>query len=256
MRIISKFYDYYDKAAGFEVDPKLVYVRDMIEDDFEYWDKSPKWAHNLFGLVNAIGYRYSAPHGVIAFCGKMYPYYQLADIRWTNKKFYYSAKRLHEVVNSESFEKMVIDSAMASYKANEIARARAESKEYLEKIRKEIENLDKYSWYNKLEKLDSYCGKNVDDKVFIEAGTPIIRVYKGARGYSKGAWRIVRNPRLSEFNFISIIDPVTAWQEIAMFLGNNMAKQIDPTVNFTDDMKRDIAGFDKWSFRKQGKIKK
>jgi hypothetical protein len=38
-----------------------------------------------------------------------------------------------------------------------------------------------------------------------------------------------------------------------MYLGNNLAKQVDPSVNFSDELKINAAGFDKFSFRNRSK---
>lgn len=41
-----------------------------------------------------------------------------------------------------------------------------------------------------------------------------------------------------------------------MYVGNNLVKQVDPSENFSDNMKRDIAGFDEWSFKNKSKKSK
>ena len=65
------------------------------------------------------------------------------------------------------------------------------------------------------------------------------------------AWNneYVINPCLKELGFQKIVDPYTAFQEIDMYLGNNMADQFDPTLGRTDNEIRDSHGMDKWSFR-------
>jgi hypothetical protein len=61
---------------------------------------------------------------------------------------------------------------------------------------------------------------------------------------------VVVNPRLSELHFASQVDPFTAWQDLSMFLGNNLVKNVSTPKPVTDDLKAHAHGFDKQSFRK------
>jgi len=70
---------------------------------------------------------------------------------------------------------------------------------------------------------------------------------------------LIKNPCLADLDFFKVVSPFEAYQEISMFLGNELAKQEDPAPARDKDL---IAahGFDKFSFRKEGppkrKIKK
>ena len=63
--------------------------------------------------------------------------------------------------------------------------------------------------------------------------------------------RLIINPRLAEFNFVSVIDPYSATQELSMFIGNDLARDIQPVMPVgSDKVIAESKGFDKWSFRK------
>lgn len=226
MRIISKFFDYYDKAVPPQHDDDLVYVREIKEINVPYGGKSNELLSSLeflprfpkYSIVNS---------GIIAFCGKIHPYY------WVQDKFYYSIASL-----KESLPKLM--DAAVDYDLSRLK----ELNSFLNPKKGKY-----WSKYNK--EYDEIVGKTISDDLFRKYNSPII--------VAKRFWdesSLIINDRLNQYNFISQIDPYTAYQEISMFLGNNLVKQIDPSVNFSDDLKRDIHGFNSWSFRKQSKRSK
>ena len=58
------------------------------------------------------------------------------------------------------------------------------------------------------------------------------------------------NSNLIRYEFQKVIDPYTAWQELNMFLGGVIPRQIPETVDIKDKDRIAGHGFDKWSFRK------
>lgn len=253
MRIISKFFDYYDKAAPFDHEDGLIYVRNTkqipiksnsgyysdyfsINSDF-FLDKSVINSYDEFvRLANNQPKPTICHTGLIAFCGKIYPYYHL----WINNKTYFSLKAIQTDLN-DNFSKYSEDiSDYYQSKLNfEIICLKNFFKKKVYASRKYVDVLS----------FDDNNGKPLSDDFFREFDAPIV-VLKG--GYDGG---LVINDRLSQYNFISQVDPCTAYQEISMFIGNNLVKQVDPTTSFSDDLKRDIHGFDKFSFRKPKKKK-
>jgi hypothetical protein len=67
-----------------------------------------------------------------------------------------------------------------------------------------------------------------------------------------GWWRgctLTRNPILRELAFARIVDPYSARQAVETYLGNELAKQIDPNEGISDEDRRDMKGFGEPSFR-------
>lgn len=64
--------------------------------------------------------------------------------------------------------------------------------------------------------------------------------------------KYVVNDNLSQYDFQRAMPPAQAFQELSMFLGN-FAPENKPMVQIEDKYKIQEHGFDKWSFRKQGK---
>jgi hypothetical protein len=98
-----------------------------------------------------------------------------------------------------------------------------------------------------------FSGKRFDE-VFIEIDAPTFKVeYVAAnkRGSSSSnKIRCTLNPCLRADSFQKIKTPVEAFQEISMYLGNQLVHQMDPVSACADEILRDKKGFDKWSFRR------
>lgn len=241
MRIISKFYDYYDKAVAYGTDNDLIYVREekQIYLPFEHVDSK----YDLFRIVKSIPQFRCGSLSVIAFCGKIYPHYSI-NLSPTKSKNYFSINDIKSDYEDGTLKKLIEESIVDSP-----AQPAFSNTDYkLSEIRQLFET--KY-WYSRdgkgsfIEQFSSNEGKKISDDVFRYYNSPIIVVSN-----MKDHFLVDINTRLNRFNFIKMFDPYMAYQEISMYLGNNLVKQVDPTVNFGDDLKRDIHGFDKFSFRK------
>lgn len=66
---------------------------------------------------------------------------------------------------------------------------------------------------------------------------------------SEPEFRLTRNPRLGAVDFQRIVDPYTARQAVRNYLGNELAKQVDPMAVLSDEDIRDTKGFDARSFK-------
>lgn len=64
--------------------------------------------------------------------------------------------------------------------------------------------------------------------------------------------QLLINPRLSNYNLQKIFNPYELYQEIDMFINNDMVKQENSDINMTDELKRDSKGMDEWSFKQIG----
>jgi len=252
MRIISKFFDYYDKALAHGIDPKLVYVRETKQVDVGSISYKESNKHNLrtnsevFRLADTIGNAFNFVCQevclVVCFCGRMYPVYNFNfghSESLKGYKHYYSIESLRADVFSKAFE----DKLFEDFGYDGTAYT-------LSDLRKVLNNEKNHLYWGdsvKIEEFDSYIGKEIGDDIFRHFDVPILAI--PAKGRSRDI-KVTLNPRLNEIDFIKVVDPVTAFQEISMYLGSNLAKQKDPDVKLSDEVKAEIHGFDKWSFRR------
>jgi len=87
--------------------------------------------------------------------------------------------------------------------------------------------------------------------LFRELNTPIF-----AYNYNNyGKDKLSINVNLNKFDFYKIVDCFTAFQEIQMYLGGVLGVGEKETIEVADKFKIAKHGFDKWSFRKEPKIK-
>lgn len=248
MRIISKFFDYYDKALAYGIDTGRVYVRE--EKEFNVLFSSPDRNHELFSIAEELpDLKFLHKTGLIAFCGKIYPFF---SIYYGNKlRTYYSIESYRNDLDSESLLNFLIEELRSEFKNDSPWAA----KKKIEAIKNDLDNSGPYKYWRSRppDYADKYIGKSIEDDIFIKYNSPVLLVFRPS--YKKDDIKGIINPRLKDYEFYRVQDPYTAFQEISMFLGSNLVKQVDPEINFSDDLKRDIHGFDEWSFRKPGKRK-
>lgn len=248
MRIISKFYDYYDNACAYGIDPGTVYVRETREMTVAHGD--PLWS--LPPIVQCNSIRCTVSHilaGGVAFCGRFYPLYQVWLSNNGPLRTFHSVASLKEAIDSGSLAR-----EMASAYGDE-PYTRACVQQNIDALKDELgyeraRKLGRYRWYRKnLSEIDDVVGMKVDVSVHESYNAPVIAVVPRQYDYRQD-FTVHVNPRLGQYEFARVFDPVTAFQEISTFLGSAMAKQVDPTVDHPDELKAEIHGFDKWSFRK------
>lgn len=272
MRIIGGK-DYYDSGLSFGVDESVVFVRKA----FNFYDVSvykdirnvlPKFKlHTKASSSNGVWnddyltytwefgeLKYHAESVSIFFCGKVY---KGIRVYWEHRlrQFYGNgpvkplsggtpAKRSYGEVRQETFWDMNSFNKWAA--KNGIA----------------IDTTKRFSFRG--ERLTSFSRVTLESEQltpYINNGIVVATAYGGQEKI------VVRNPRLSrdekeiawvcnsdnlkEFDFIKLIDPITAFQNISMWVGGVIPKPGNRTVEIIDD-KIKIAkhGMDKHSFRK------
>jgi hypothetical protein len=95
----------------------------------------------------------------------------------------------------------------------------------------------------------------VDLEIHRIVGAPVFALVNWWPGFGTTPL-LIRNPRLADLNFASVIDPWTAYQELSMFLGSALAEQRDPNENISDADRAAMHGFGhKYAFRKEPKKK-
>jgi hypothetical protein len=223
MRIHSPFRDYYDNVQTQE-DNGVKFVRNTIKVA-----KPLDGLRELFNLV-PIFHRYRPEWPIstnlVGFCGKFIPFYSYPTTPGSNKReFCYTLETIKQMISTCKVK---------------------EDQSFL--MWDEERYFNKKNWKNCLINLARFKG----DDLFREIESPIFHLY---RDNNRTVLEI--NPPLNKLQFQKVMDPWQAFQELEMFIGSTLAKQVDPIVPISDVLKAETHGFDrKWSFRKMGRNSK
>jgi len=236
MKIISKFHDYYDGASGL-YDPVPLYVRETKQEYLKKMDRDVvealEEAVDLRNDMPTLSRPFSARQsGIIFFCGQCYPFYFVFE------EYCFSIERIIKLY--ENMEKAAVGLEKKEY-ANILKNL---NKERVSSFSRVANWLDKGSWKQSVPE-----GRKIHDKAFIKLGAPVFVLYRDCWGDIQ----LTINPMLKNYNFASLVDPYTAYQEISMYLGNQLAVKMNPNIKRTDNDIRDSKGFDGWSFRRHKK---
>lgn len=216
MRIICKdFHDYYDGVQSMGQDQTLIYHR--VKKDV----KSPIIKHVEYITCPAWYITKEVEKLVIGFCGRVYPL-----VVFNDKYFCYSLEEV-DTYFAEKYDQKDLQS-------------------YKEKWRGDFHyDLRRQRFYDLFEYYSQYDLGRIRE---IQEGerSPIFVVKKGV---SPRGVILTHNDRLTNYGFQRIFDPYTAYQEIAMFLGN-LASPERPIPEIDNDILLEAKGFNKFSFRK------
>lgn len=245
MYIIGKNKDYYDGVVGsMGIDKTLIYERkteEIIDKKLfpNEFQKSKGFQHSYFDVNPILNARHAevdtkktkkyhlSDMFLVGFCGKIY-------LGW---KCYYKTQEIGYLGYPEDVIKTDII--------------------YGYENMKDILN-------------DNYWRSNLDDdikyilsydwmQVFRDIHSPVFVFDFIVRG--DGKWRrtdnkFVINPILKEYEFYKVFDSFQAFQEISMFLGGVLGSGEKEIIEVADKYKIEQHGFDKMSFRKEGKKKR
>jgi len=238
MKIISSFKDYYDLGLSVDKDELPIFVR---QEKIFAISKANIKITEIYKKISAFNQKLPpCPPGfnksVVAFCGKVYPFYH----------YDYLDK------SDENKSKTACCFNLNSYKN---AILMIDDKKIREAALKYIEdNLNKviryFNWKTTENTASSFVnigkGFTIDDSIFRDIEAPIM-----ITDMNKQHRELIINPRLNKYGFQSCFDPFMAYQELSMYIGNNL---IDTSRNIprpiSDKMKAETKGFDIWSFRR------
>lgn len=234
MRIISESKDYYDCIQAQGQDQSIVYVR--TEKTFTK-DKCPplrfRWYPNYYRWLSE---NFTMNQHVVGFCGKIYPVLQL----WMRDK---SIKDWSTCLTLEDVDQWM-----------ETCLNKKQLEDYYNEKKRSY--FSKHYWRKDRSKFRKFFEQMTEDQnkfgdMFIEHDCPIFVA-------TLTCWderKLVLNARLNEFQFYRMIDPYTAFQELQMWVGN----QVQPRKHIpeiSDKVLAEAKGFDQWSFRKEPTKKK
>lgn len=236
MKIISSFSDYYDgvsNSIGVDADD-LTYVRRSlniecgklsVREVFDYQNSIPCSESGYGHLVSPIA---------IFFCGKAYSVLQYDGSIFTS----YDSLYLH--VKDRAFKNNSNATGLLEMFDEADRTIAIKGEKFYSNFFTYFKRLSSSSW----EKVRQ--GKDIDHRIFREVKAPVFMITKR---YFSREMSLITNPRLEHYRFGHFVDAFQAYQEIDMFLGNNMVEPIDNSINRTDELIRDSKGFDKNSFK-------
>lgn len=258
MRLISNFRDFYDGAQGADRERTPIFNRMTVEEHVPW--SNLRRLKELEPFVDRI-YGHKMPwaaalseEGVrtlhIAFCGKAYAFYSLADRLFTTP------------MELEAWVRASLETGDAKMAYDDP----------LGKSRKRLLHaFDGYAAGRGLSytsaPLPSKKGweqsgfESVADlpvELFRREGVPMLSL--GSQIESSYEWHerygqappgfvLVKNPRLEKLRMRRVWSVPWVWQEIDMFLSNQMATQFDPASARTDKLALHYHGFDEHSFK-------
>ncbi len=218
MKLHTDFHDYYDYAVGYGIDENVHYNRFSEEVEIR--------------IKSKFGFPSSRNTSLLGFCGKIYPFITLERY---NQKYDWCE---YEPENLKVVERFY------AYSFDEYQQKESEWADYLGVFQFHAD----HSRELKLKQFFVDWNYQNDD-IFLKHKVPIWTL-KLERHEKKG----IVNPKLKDYDFDRIKDPLTAFQDISMYLSNILVEQ-KKTVIVEDKIKIEKHGFDKkLSFRKGKKL--
>jgi len=205
MKIHGGKKDYYDGAMGFGLDPKLHYNRRSFTVDYERLKNKPprKLTEQIsrWGWTSNDKFKEMNERVIVGFCGRLYPCIRISIGEQKNPISVYNVDGLRE--SSPSY------------------------RDELKRERRLIGRLGRQrglNW-NRKRREDFLNNPPIEiHPLFIELGVPVLTITRDESRYLN----LIPNDCLKDFQFYKMVEPYTAFQEIAMYLGNQLARQGDP----------------------------
>lgn len=224
MRIISKTKDYYDSAQAYGQDRSTIYNRKESERTLASNDLAalePIAHYQPRDTVGTVPGMYKCGTKLIGFCGMVYPVFYI------NERYFYTTAQIYKYLNVKK-HKVMFKHWLTTYNRRWIS-----------------------SYFFNLQGVTDYIKevkhRDTDLNLFINYDTPVWVLESIRREY-----KFTINPTLKKYDFARVVDPYSAYQEIAMFMESTLARERipDPT-NVPDEYLAAAKGFDSWSFKKQ-----
>lgn len=232
MRIISKFHDYYDVGLTHGIDPTLVYERKTTEL------KRPEYAN--YPILNKFREK------ITNYSDQ--PYVHVMGFSYQDARTHY--------LNTDQIQK--VETFVVGFCGNVISGVSVDNHYFyqadgLELLLPPPESWAKYGkrWRRDHQTLGERTAQFIDTKfqcsvdIFLEIKSPVFAIFQQ---------KVIINPVLRTLEFYKAMNPVTAFQEISMFIGNFLLKKDKPQP-IPDKYLISEKGFDEHSFRHPTRLK-
>lgn len=259
MKISSNFHDYYDALRSSDLDDEPLYVRltkniNLAENPERFQPyrigrredpatvEDRRQSYEIRGRV--VHFRVAIPwieSRAIGFCGRVYPFVTVGY-----------GKNVKHAFTPERARKLVQDFKMVAQNPDEVIDHKT--------IRDQKNSLlnvmsgghagglwMNHNHFNFNDWAPWLANNTIGDLPFRHFKAPILMFeFQGPEPY------LVVNPILRQYDFVQVMTPHQAYQELSMYVGNNLANldRKEPRP-ITDKLKSETKGFDKWSFKNQ-----
>lgn len=252
MRIVSSFRDYYDNIQAHGQDRGLIYHRVPKEDKDFISNRLPTLPRSF---VIAGMNKPRLKGFTVGFCGRIY-----AGVRATLS--YWKGKAGEQLIQHCYTPQEVADFYRANCPKRYTVIYTGEKPERRPSFMVDAKHEDVELFFKRHQERQNEFAE------MFSASHPVWAAWD--EGYARAHFRTISfakghenshrftlnyNATLSEIDFIRVIDPYTAFQEIQMFLGG-MAQPEKPIPAIPDEVMAEIKGFDRFSFRKDPSGKK
>ena len=243
MKIISAHKDYYDNMRCF-ANPNY------CSDDFTYIRRTSKpielEEYFSFSIVyNDIGFKYSMSYEMVGFCGLWYPVYKVTIpptslIGASTYEYFYDLElALNRTIDHRYIAKCVKSQSFAPHSIPDTCRATHPAKV----IRKIHAYFDRYH----KEKVSKLISRLVKRNLFEKYNSPALHIVPGNLHRTVN---LTVNPSLKDLAFYKLVEGNLAYQEIEIFLGNELLPKDNPDQITDNNIIITNHGFDlKTSFR-------
>lgn len=270
MKISSNFHDYYDSLRSTDQDDDPLYVRLHREVPLARQMVNGNWVENNPMDANEAApirarmisfnynsyYRYRGTHGVrtsnnavnfpdwvksrvIGFCGRLFPVISIGNSK-NGWKHAYSPERTRKLIQEyvPTYNPVLDPNFPTVLKQQKADMVRALDRPY--------DPLNHRFQFTEWANFITNNHNVVNDNAFRYFRAPVLLIEQ------QDIPVVIVNPNLREYDFVQVYTPPQAYQELSMYIGNNLANldRKEPRP-ITDKLRAETKGFDKWSFKNQ-----
>lgn len=240
MRIFSKFTDYYDHVMP---PSSTVFWRREQSERTLIDENTPSGLSRDSMLFLKEAYRNfpEPPRGIsgrldsfmFGFCGQLYLVYSVYSVHSI------PPTKVQRTAITQPKPFLNVSECVSYY--NTIFKDKIkESKNRYRGIRANFSQAEVVAWYNE------FSNNPRVKELFLELRTPIFLIEEVLNELY-----LTVNPRLLDYCLQRLWDPWTTYQEVEMYLSNELAYGRQQMPEFDDSIKRDLHGFDNWSFKRR-----
>ena len=248
MRIISKVRDYYDCGQAYGQDPDLMYLRRPDEYHLLAGDQWIDRLEDVRDTMPRSGRTPTVSRFIIGFCGKTYPGYRF-EAGWMEGDRFKKLERIlyHPLDFKDLFRFKYVQKAYPRFFEKRKGRLSLWGRMQMSSTSFQAVNQSYVAHFETDEFFD----------LFIETNSPIwiydpylTNRFQDPR--RKGTF-IKINDRLEPYDFMRIVDPYTAYQELSMFVGGVLRREAPIMVPISDESMLRKKGFHEYSFKTRPK---